>query len=210
MVAKPAGWPSTGHTLSDPESVRFQVEAALGHKVWAVHQLDKPTSGVFLMVRKKRLVPVWQKNLTSGQKIYWAICQGIVPWKQEHVQNHIGYLPDKKKVVVGPHGKASETRFRRLDITRDPESQDAKNIRCLVEARPKTGRTHQIRVHLKGFDHPIIGDHLYGDIELAPRAMLHCARIRSGGHTFEARPPLDFVEACAAGGLTLPSLWNAS
>ena len=195
VVSKPSNWPSTGHTLDDPESVRFQVEAAIGFRVWAIHQLDKPTSGVFLMVRKKNLVAHWQKNLRAGQKSYWALCQGHVAWKQERVQSLIGYDKDAGKVVTGEHGRDSDTTFRLLR---------AGEKSSLVEARPRTGRTHQIRVHIASLGHPIHGDHLYGDIELAPRAMLHCARIRLGGKTFEAPPPSDFAQACADQGLPCP------
>lgn len=194
-VVKPAGWPSTGHTLDDPESVRFQVEAAMERRIWAIHQLDKPTSGVFLMVRKKNLVAHWQKNLRAGQKSYWALCAGAVAWKKESVQSQIGYLKEAGKVVLGDHGKAADTKFRRLS---------AGEKSSLVEAMPRTGRTHQIRVHLASLGHPIHGDHLYGDIELAPRAMLHCARIKAGGKTFEAPPPLDFIQACTDEGLPCP------
>jgi 23S rRNA-/tRNA-specific pseudouridylate synthase len=195
VVAKPSNWPSTGHTLDDPESVRFQVEAAFGRRIWAIHQLDKPTSGVFLMVRKKNLVAHWQKNLRAGQKSYWALCQGQVSWQKERVQSQIGYVPEAGKVVTGPHGRDADTRFRRLSV-------GAKS--SLVEAMPRTGRTHQIRVHIASLGHPIHGDHLYGDIELAPRAMLHCARIRLGGKTFEAPPPSDFIQACTDDGLPCP------
>lgn len=96
-------------------------------------------------------------------------------------------------VCVSPEGKPAYTEFRLLEKF---------NEYCLVEARPKTGRTHQIRVHASAIDHPIVGDEKYNPLKntaLPTRLYLHAQSIRftlNGiPHEFTAELDLKFSQA---------------
>jgi 23S rRNA pseudouridine1911/1915/1917 synthase len=150
-----------------------------------VHQrLDRDTSGVVLFTKSTRVNAsvgeIFSKHL--GTKIYQALT--IPPrglrnkLKQEWiVKNYLGKVPSRSKRArygaVGKDGEFAETSFRVI----------AEYRRGLwIEAIPKTGRTHQIRVHLSEYGLPILGDDLYGadNTELngpAPRLMLHAAQL---------------------------------
>ena len=167
-------------------------------KVYIVHRLDKITSGVMVFTRDAethRALNLQFEN-HEAQKTYHAILEGNPKW-DEKVAKHplranVGHkhrtMVDEKK------GKPSETRFR--VIKRYPES-------ALVEAKPMTGRTHQIRVHAYALGHPLVEDILYGarDLYGLPRPMLH-AQSLSFIHPainervkFSAPHPADFEEA---------------
>ncbi|MGR9052407.1 MAG: 23S rRNA pseudouridine(955/2504/2580) synthase RluC [Gammaproteobacteria bacterium] len=126
-----------------------------------VHRLDKATSGC-LIIAKKRSALRKLHELFRGegiQKTYRALLIGRWSGKKQTVtvplQKNVGTDGDRK-VVVSHTGKPSETVFSRIKLLRDS---------TLVEASPKTGRTHQIRVHAAWLGHPIIGDERYGDFE---------------------------------------------
>jgi 23S rRNA-/tRNA-specific pseudouridylate synthase len=92
--------------------------------------------------------------------------------------------------MTSPNGKTAETELKVLTRLSDV---------TLVELRPKTGRTHQLRVHLQKLGHPILGDRLYGEETSANRLMLHAKllslRLPNGqSQTFEAPLPPDFKD----------------
>ena len=127
-----------------------------------VHRLDRDTSGC-LLIAKKRSALRKLHELFRGegiQKTYLALLAG--QWARKKLvvtaplQKNVGKGGDRM-VVVSPSGKESETLFRRLKLLKQA---------TLVEASPKTGRTHQIRVHAAWLGHPIIGDDRYGDFEI--------------------------------------------
>lgn len=124
-----------------------------------VHRLDKNTSGCLLLAKKRSMLRQIAALLEARQvyKTYWALVAN--PW--EGKRSIIVNAPllkntlksGERMVVVSDEGKASETRFILLK-----NYQSA----CFVEANPKTGRTHQIRVHSACIGHPILGDSKYG------------------------------------------------
>jgi RluA family pseudouridine synthase len=145
-----------------------------------VHRLDAETSGVLLCVKNPGAVPAYSRLFESRQveKVYWAVVHGV-PKPREWTSN-LGLVPDPHRtgrmiaVATGmeesarpggiktrarkpnrpsPAAKPAETHFRVLQTRTDT---------ALVEARPLTGRTHQIRVHLAAAGHAIMGDDLYG------------------------------------------------
>ncbi len=124
-----------------------------------VHRLDKETSGC-LLVAKKRSALNYLHELFRGdgvKKNYLALLAGQWPRKKQLVDVPLLKNINKggeRMVVVSQQGKSAETLFVRLQKFSD----------CtLVRASPKTGRTHQIRVHAAWLGHPIIGDDRYGD-----------------------------------------------
>ena len=124
-----------------------------------VHRLDKDTSGCLVLAKKRSVLRSIQALLEARTvtKTYWALL--LHPW--EGKKSVIVDAPLEKNtlksgerfVVVNPEGKSSQTSFKLLENYKQA---------CWVEARPKTGRTHQIRVHSVCLGHPIIGDPKYG------------------------------------------------
>ncbi|MCH2222229.1 MAG: RluA family pseudouridine synthase, partial [Dechloromonas sp.] len=128
------------------------------------HRLDRETSGV-LLVGKKRLAltalhDMFREHGAGADKRYLVLVKGRWMNNTQHVKLPLHkYLTDsgERRVSVDPQGKASHTVFRLL--ARWPEMS-------LLEAQLKTGRTHQIRVHLAHLGFPILGDEKYGDFAL--------------------------------------------
>jgi len=187
-VDKPAGWASTGRDLEDPECVQHALGEYLGRRVWAVHQLDRGTTGVLLFVRRKALVQRWQSALRGGSKRYLAIVHGVPSWESTEVDAAMAYDRKLGRPAVRGDGKPARTRLRVLD---------AGGAYARVEARPATGRTHQVRVHLAHLGHPLVGEALHREppCEVATRAMLHLQDLRAAGVRIRAETPPD-LEAC--------------
>ena len=128
------------------------------------HRLDRETSGI-LLVGKKRLAltalhDMFREHGAGADKRYLVLVKGRWMNNTQHVKLPLHkYLTDngERRVSVNPEGKASHTIFRLL--ARWPEMS-------LLEAQLKTGRTHQIRVHLAHLGFPILGDEKYGDFAL--------------------------------------------
>ncbi len=126
-----------------------------------VHRLDKETSGC-LLIAKKRSILKYLHELFRGdgvQKTYLALLAG--QWQRKRQTVDAPLLKNvlksgERMVTVSRNGKPAETSFVRLKMFADA---------TLVHASPKTGRTHQIRVHAAWLGHPIVGDERYGDAE---------------------------------------------
>ena len=124
-----------------------------------VHRLDRDTSGCIMIARAPGVLKALHKQLREDQvdKRYLALVQGRWPAKRRIVEAPLkkNTLQSGERMVrVDPEGKSARTEFsvvRRFDRA------------TLVEARPITGRTHQIRVHAQRAGHPILGDSKYGD-----------------------------------------------
>ena len=112
-----------------------------------------------------------QLRARTVEKVYLALASGEPRPARAAIDAPIGRDPyDRKKMAIADGGREAITRYRVL------RSAGGKS---LIEVRPKTGRTHQIRVHFAAIGHPIIGDALYGtaDARLAGRHFLHAARL---------------------------------
>jgi len=179
---------------------QYMKEQGSAEPARVIHRLDRGTSGVMFFPRTKAAATFISDRLKAGEveKVYWAIVTGLPEEESWTVDAPIGKLNKFRYGVMLP-GKPSLTEFRILS---------AAGGGALIEARPKTGRTHQIRVHLTHCGLPILGDQPYGGA-LAPRMMLHCRRmtfIDQGNKTVSACAPTDelFRAACAGLGLVLP------
>lgn len=133
-----------------------------------IHRLDRGTSGVMLFPKHKRaaawLSARFHDNLI--EKCYWALVSGRPEQAAWTVDGAIGKVGSARYGVM-TGGRSAVTAFRLM----------ASSDGCsLVEARPLTGRTHQIRVHLESSGLPIVGDATYGGLS-AVRMMLHCASL---------------------------------
>ena len=197
VLDKPAGLPvlPDGWEKNAPYLVKT-LEEEYG-KIWIVHRLDKITSGVMVFARDAethRTLNI-QFEARQAEKVYHAIVEGIPQWN-ERIAKHplrINVGHKHRTGVSDKYGKPSETRFKVIK-----RYQEA----ALIEARPVTGRTHQIRVHAYALGHPLLGDTLYGASEthLIARPALHAHSLtfthpQSGERqTFLAERPQDFVE----------------
>ena len=124
-----------------------------------VHRLDKETSGCLLIAKKRSILKILHDFFRGDgiQKTYLALLEGQFQRKKQLVD--VPLLKNtaqsgERMVTVNKAGKSAETLFTRLQ-----QFQEA----TLVHAAPKTGRTHQIRVHAAWLGHPIIGDSRYGN-----------------------------------------------
>jgi len=141
-----------------------------------VHRLDKDTSGIILIAKTRiahRKLSRQLKNRTIVKK-YIAVVKGIVELDEGVINAPISHSKkDRRRMVVDEEGKESITYYR--VVIRDKE----KNF-TVLEVEPKTGRTHQIRVHLSHIGHPILGDVFYNGpaIPELSRQALHAKSIR--------------------------------
>ncbi|GAC1658476.1 MAG: hypothetical protein NVS9B1_18430 [Candidatus Dormibacteraceae bacterium] len=203
VVVKPAGMvvhPAAGHHSGT------LVHALLGlGGTWSaaggearpglVHRLDKDTSGLIVAARNDvahRALAAQLADRTMS-RTYQAITVGTVPGPGGELEGDIGRHPTQRRrmAVVAAGGRYARTRYEILEPLRGFTL-----LRCDLF----TGRTHQIRVHLAAFGHPIAGDREYGGGGIPGRPMLHAWRLRlrhpAGGQsmTFEAPPPADFTD----------------
>lgn len=155
-----------------------------------VHRLDKDTSGLMIVPRTNqahmRFTTLFKDRLIH--KTYLAIVQGHPP-REGQIDFRIGRHPtDGKMSHIAPHGRDAITNFTTLEYFIKDQLKYA-----LVQAKPVTGRTHQIRVHCTGMGHPLVGDHLYGTKSpFIARHALHAHKIAFvwAGENYEFEAPL--------------------
>ena len=179
-----------------------------------VHRLDKETSGVIVVAKTvpdhTQMAEAFRDRHT--RKTYLAIASG--QWKADrplHVDAPIGRHPvaRQRMSVNGTSYKEAQTLITPLARLTNPHGQ----VMTLVQAEPRTGRTHQIRVHLAHLGSPILGDTVYGRAsEVIGRHALHAWKLElphpRTGETLklEAAPPDDLLNAWMALGGELPAL----
>jgi len=147
-----------------------------------VHRLDKETSGVLLIAKTPDIFAKLQRQFKERkiEKKYIALVHGKVEPKEGEINVPVGRLSfNRKRFGVVAGGREAMTQYKVLEIR-----QLKKELLTLLELYPKTGRTHQIRVHLKYFNHPVFSDALYAgrkiardDRKLLPRLFLHAAKV---------------------------------
>lgn len=202
VVSKPAHLtvhvPSIGSkeiTLVDWLLSKFKELKQVGRedRPGIVHRLDKDTSGILIIPRNNYAHEQFGNMFKNRQihKTYIAVVKGH-PEKKGTIESSIARHPNVPiKMTHGmAHGKEAITHYKVLEYFPDA---------ALVELKPVTGRTHQLRVHCAAIGHPILGDTVYGTkSKLINRQALHAQKISfdfGGNHyEFEANPPHDFEE----------------
>jgi 23S rRNA-/tRNA-specific pseudouridylate synthase len=164
-IDKPAGMP----TQPPRDRVMRSAEELLRAKyreIYLVHRIDTPTSGVVLFARTRKAAAELSELFATGdiKKTYVAMVAGAV-----HASTIDTPIDGKEAItVIQPRG-------------------------ALVECEIKTGRTHQIRIHLASIGHPILGDRRYGGPP-APRLMLHAWKLEHASlGVLEAPIPINFA-----------------
>jgi len=172
-----------------------------------VHRLDKDTSGLLLIARNKRSFTAL-KNLFKNhliQKRYLALVFGIPKTQKGVIATPIARSTRGDRQGVALPGRrtkgtirAAETHYRVIETFDNA---------ALIQAEPKTGRTHQIRVHLSSIGHPVLGDTLYASkasrasLPTTPRQLLHAASLSftlfGKEYSFKSPLPKDFEEFLA-------------
>ncbi|MCL2209259.1 MAG: RluA family pseudouridine synthase [Treponema sp.] len=162
-----------------------------------VHRLDKETSGVIIAAydEEAHAFLAHQFKTRRARKTYIAIVQGVLKERTGRIETFLSRDPkDRRYFSVSSAGKKAVTFYKTVKIWKN---------HCLVLLRPKTGRTHQLRVHLKYLGNPIMGDPVYGGKDkIFPEAnlMLHSRRLEitlpgeSQARVFSSAVPQRFIE----------------
>ena len=178
VVDKPAGMPvhpGVGHPDSTLLNAVLGLDSTIGSidrrlRPSLAHRLDKDTSGLVLVARSdqshERLAAQFKDR--SIQKGYLALVAGHPDPADAIIDAPVGRDPDdRKKMAIVDDGRPASTLYRTLTNYRDCS---------FIDVRPKTGRTHQIRVHFASIGHPIVGDETYGRADnRLDRHFLHAA-----------------------------------
>lgn len=177
VVVKPAGMvthPAAGneeHTLVNALLWHLDHLSGIGgeQRPGIIHRLDKDTSGVMLIAKNDASHAFLSSELADRhmEKHYHAMVMGRMKEDSGTVEVPIGRSKtDRKKMAVDPDGRWALTEWKVLKRLPD---------RTLLDVHIVTGRTHQIRVHMRHIGHPVLGDPLYGvkNMPSAPRLMLH-------------------------------------
>lgn len=176
MLTHPAGATITGTLVN---AMLYHCKGKLSGMMGAmrpgiVHRLDKDTSGLIIVAKTDYAVKQFAKLFLEHRmdKRYYAICKG--------------YFKSERTIINAPIGRDMGHRWRMAVTTEGREAitkvQELERLQghTYVEAKPVTGRTHQIRVHLAYIGHPILGDPTYGgqssEIPL-PGQLLHCGKL---------------------------------
>lgn len=196
IINKPAGLvvhPGAGvrsGTLANALAYHYQQLSSLSGQVrpGIVHRLDKQTSGLLVVAKNDeahlKLAEQWRRR--EVEKTYLGLVYGVPAPAQGKIEAPIGRHPTERiKMAVRPEGKGRQavTLYRVVEAFADT---------ALIEVQIKTGRTHQIRVHLAYMRHPIVGDDVYGSsyktklknpiirqaVDQLGRYFLHAARLR--------------------------------
>lgn len=176
VIDKPAGLPVDRPRRGGPCLADHFEQLRLGFQrdPSPVHRLDTDTSGCLLLARNpkalKRFAKAFQDRLVA--KRYVGVVAGVPQESAGTIELSLAKISSAEKgwrMIAAKKGKPSVTHWRVL-------SEIGGN--CLVEFRPETGRTHQIRVHCEaGLGIPLLGDPVYGNGKGAPRTMLHAAAL---------------------------------
>ncbi len=189
-------------SLPSPGTGRGDAEGSGRERAGIVHRLDKDTSGVMVVARTQEALKALTAQFKNRvvQKRYVALVSGVIKKGSGTIEAGLGrHVKERKKISVHTH-KAREA------VTLYKVKERFKNA-TLVEVEIKTGRTHQIRVHMAHIGYPVLGDRVYGGAKAAklddiviPRQMLHAESLSllhpetRQPMTFSVPPPRDMAE----------------
>ncbi|HVU59336.1 MAG TPA: RluA family pseudouridine synthase [Candidatus Saccharimonadales bacterium] len=175
VINKPAGILTHSKGAFNAEAtvatwLRSRLDGLSGERGGIVHRLDRATSGVMICAKTPAAMKQLQKQFSTrnAKKTYYAVIAGRLPHEHAVIDLPVQRNPKRPQAFrVDANGKSAQTEY----WVREQNGRYE-----LVELRPKTGRTHQLRVHLSELGHPIVGDPLYGG-EPADRLYLHAEQL---------------------------------
>ncbi|MGB9911041.1 MAG: RluA family pseudouridine synthase [Microgenomates group bacterium] len=184
ILNKPAGWVVNRAQTVKQKTIQDWLEENFSFPIFkekifrsgVVHRLDKETSGILLIAKTPFSFLELQKQFKERKvkKKYFALVHGLVIPKEGSVKAPISRSPfDRKKFGVFLGGREAETNFKVLDYFKDEKN----NYFTFLEVEPKTGRTHQIRVHLKYLGYPIVSDSFYAGRKTVREDRKWCSRL---------------------------------
>lgn len=164
-----------------------------------VHRLDKDTSGIIIVAKTPSSYEILKKQFQGREvvKKYLTLVHGEVELKEGEINAPIERSPvNRTHFGVFPGGREATTKYKVLKYLKFPKYP--KETYTYLEVEPKTGRTHQIRVHMKYIGHSVVSDPLYAgrkqlirDLKICPRMFLHAAHLEISGHVFDSPLPVD-------------------
>ncbi|MBU0998630.1 RluA family pseudouridine synthase [Patescibacteria group bacterium] len=191
ILDKPSGWivNSAVTTKEQPvvqkwlrDNFDYEISKDDLFRSGVVHRIDKETSGLLIVAKTKTAFRELQRQFKQREvgKTYITLVHGKVSPEGGTIEVPVGRLPwrrDRFGIVAG--GRNSKTDYKLLDLYKKDN-----DYYSLLECFPKTGRTHQIRIHMKHINHAIVGDYFYAgrktsrrDREWCPRLFLHAQKI---------------------------------
>jgi tRNA pseudouridine32 synthase/23S rRNA pseudouridine746 synthase/23S rRNA pseudouridine1911/1915/1917 synthase len=186
VIDKPAGiavHPGPGGG-PDLESGFGALRFGLPYPPALAHRLDRDTSGCLVLGRHPKALRRLGALFAGGrvEKIYWAVVHGAPADAEGRIETGLKKLIRATgwRMVADPEGQRAVTEYRVLG---------AAGGRAWLELRPRTGRTHQIRVHCAALGCPVVGDRVYGRPESAGPLLLHARAIALP--LYPARPPIE-------------------
>jgi tRNA pseudouridine65 synthase len=198
-INKPSGL-LVHRSLIDRHETRFAIQLTrdqIGQKVYPVHRLDKPTSGVLLFALDSDTARLLNAQFTAGlvHKTYLAVVRGhtaesgVIDYP---LREELDKIADANADQDKP-AQAALTHYQRLATTElpFPVGRYASARYSLLELTPKTGRKHQLRRHLKHIFHPIVGDTTHGDGKHNAlfREQFDCQRLLLHANTLQVTHP---------------------
>lgn len=176
VLDKPSGLlsvPGRDPALGDSLATRVQKQFP---KALMINRLDKDTSGIVLMSLNRRAHAAIARQFEdrTTEKSYVAVVWGHVSGDSGHIDLPLAIDPDNKPRhrVDHANGKAAQTDWQVMERLSLPATR--------LQLHPRTGRTHQLRVHMKALGHPILGDEFYATEEAlaaSQRLLLHAERL---------------------------------
>jgi len=188
VIDKPAGLPVHGgpRTRGSIESMLGPLAFGLSQPPIAAHRLDHDTSGCLILARNDRARRKLGRLFSAGriEKIYWAVVTGAPPATEGRIERPLRKISGKEgwRMIAGPTGQSAITDYKVLGRAND---------RTWLELRPRTGRTHQIRVHCAELGCPILDDPVYGAHSGGGALYLFARSVTIP--FYEDRPPIQIV-----------------
>jgi 23S rRNA pseudouridine1911/1915/1917 synthase len=196
VLDKPSGWiVNSALTTKDQPVIQSWLKKNYSYEIsqndelrsGVVHRLDKETSGILVIAKTEGSFVFLQKAFKEREirKTYIALTHGRVE-SNGSVEVTVGRLPWRRdRFGIVPGGRDSKTDYKLINIYRKDF-----DLFSLVECYPKTGRTHQIRIHFKHINHAIVGDTFYAGRKTSRNDRIWCPRLFLHASEIEFNHPL--------------------